>query len=160
MSLMNHNKIDRSDASFNQVYQAVINLVSRREHSRLEVKQKLLQKAYPPQLVEQAISSCCESDYINDTRYCSSFIRIKSNKGFGLTRIKMELKQKGINAERIQQSIEELELDWFQLALQCYRKKYASVAICDFKERQKRQRYLFSRGFDSEQVRFAIEEAN
>ncbi|MFO6422769.1 regulatory protein RecX [Motilimonas sp. KMU-193] len=153
---MNRSWIDRSDASYNQVYQALINLVSRREHSRLEIKQKLLQKEYPSQLIEQAISHCCECDYINDARYCASFIRIKANKGFGLGRLTMELKQKGISAEQIQQALDELALDWYQIAQQCYQKKYGDKQIDDYKERQKRQRYLFSRGFDSDQVRFAV----
>lgn len=156
---MNRNWTNHSDATYNQVYQAVINLVSRREYSRFEISQKLLQREYPAQLIEQAISYCCESDYINDARYCLSFVRIKASKGFGLTRIRMELKQKGIPNELVQQALEELELDWYQLALQCYQKKYASKASGDFKEQQKRQRYLYSRGFDGDQVRYAVAEA-
>lgn len=147
--------IDNSTASYNQVYQSAINLVSRREHSRFELQQKLHQRKFPSAHIEQVVLYCCESGYVNDQRFTQSYIRIKAGKGLGLKRIQMELQQKGIDSEQIRRALDELELDWYELAKNLYQRKYPSPQPDDFKSKQKRQRYLFYRGFDSEQVRYA-----
>lgn len=152
---MRQSLIDNQTASYNQVYQSAINLVSRREHSRLELQQKLQKRNFPQAHIDQVITYCCDSDYVNDQRFTQSFIRIKAGKGLGLNRIKMELQQKGIANDLISLALDELDLDWFELAKSLYQRKYPTPQPDDFKSRQKRQRYLYYRGFDSEQVRYA-----
>ena len=51
----------------------------------------------------------------------------------------------------------ELGIDWFELAVKVFDKKYACKPAKDFKEQQKWQRFLYYRGFTHEQIRYAIE---
>ena len=54
-------------------------------------------------------------------------------------------------------AITELNLDWFELAVKVFDKKYVNKPAKDFKDQQKQQRFLYYRGFTHEQIHYAIE---
>ena len=72
-------------------------------------------------------------------------------------RIRMELKRKGVDEHIIELALEEDETDWFELAKDCYESRFRDPEIADIKDKAKRVRYLQARGFNSEQVRYALE---
>jgi regulatory protein len=51
----------------------------------------------------------------------------------------------------------ELNIDWLELAVKVFDKKYANKPAKDFKEPQKQHRFLYYRGVTHEQIRYAIE---
>ena len=51
----------------------------------------------------------------------------------------------------------ELSIDWFELAVQVFEKKYAGKLIAYSKGQQKQQRFLYFRGFTHDQIHYAIE---
>ncbi len=133
-----------------------LHLLTGREHSRLELKNKLLAKNFPTEIVEQVVTYCTEQDWVNDTRYAAMFCRVKARKGLGPIRINGELRQKGIPEADIQLAMEQSEQDWFELAKTVYLKKFGESPVSDFKDRVKKQRYLQYRGFDSEQISYVL----
>jgi len=127
-----------------------------REHSVKELEDKLTRKEYESKSIEVVIEECLKDNYLNDQRFAEIFWRSRARKGFGPNKIAMELKQKGIAPSLIDESSQQEELDFNQVIKDVYEKKYKGVATNDFKEKMKRQNYLYQRGFRSELIRIVI----
>ena len=96
----------------------------------------------------------------SDARFAESFSRQRVSRGLGESRIRAELKERKVANELINLAIEELQQDWFELAKHVHDKKYADQKAGDWKEQQKRFRYLQYRGFDQEQIQYACQTDN
>jgi regulatory protein len=136
---------------------AAINLLSRREYSRHELFQKLEPRSKNETQVPLLLDKLIESDYQSDQRFAESFLRSRISRGLGHMRIARELKDKGIDADLIEQ-VMSLDTDWFQLAYECGLKKSHSLNFSDYKDKQKLFRYLAYRGFAMDQIQYAIEQ--
>jgi regulatory protein len=65
---------------------------------------------------------------------------------------------KGIDRSLLEKVIEELEVDWFELAQDAYNKKYSNTpADLEYKDKAKRVRYLMYRGFSYDEIDFAMQ---
>jgi regulatory protein len=71
-------------------------------------------------------------------------------------RIERELKEKGIEQDLIEQILQ-ADIDWFELAYDCGLRKFNSLDLSNYKEKQKGFRYLAYRGFSMDHIQFAIE---
>ncbi|MDO3385147.1 regulatory protein RecX, partial [Gilvimarinus sp. SDUM040013] len=77
--------------------------------------------------------------------------------GQGMIKIRFELQRKGVDSELVAWAFEAADIDWFELAVDRYKRKYkAALAVDDYKERAKRMRFMSQRGFTSEQINHAI----
>ena len=128
-----------------------------REHSAAELKQKLINKMHEPHVVESLIGSLIDDNYLSDERYAESYWRVRSSKGCGPSRIYKELQLKGVSDRLIDSTKLVANIDFFALVETVYQKKYKSVPIKDYKERAKRQAFLYRRGFDSDLIKSVIE---
>lgn len=131
----------------------VVNLLSRREYSEYELRCKMQEKAFSEEEIEQALRICQEKNWQSDRRFTENYLHYRSQKGFGLNRIKQELFQlKGIASEVVEEVVAESEIDWFMVAHSVLRKKFPHYAQeQDFKMKQKIWRYMLSHGFQSEE---------
>lgn len=134
----------------NKCYASALRMLVRREHSQFEIQQKLQQKDFEHADIQKAIALLIEQGYQSDTRFAEAFIRMRYNQGKGPIKISLELKQRGV--EQFDLSVYE----WRDRAKQVLEKKFGSEAPKDYKEKAKRQRFLQSRGFDFEQIRYAV----
>lgn len=135
---------------------AAIGLLARREHSRKELLDKLARRCEGVDL-DEVLDELGRNGYQSDQRFTESFIRMRVGQGQGLIKIRFELQRKGVASELIAASFEAADIDWFELALEMYRRKYKTdLDGADFKERGKRMRFMAQRGFSSEQINFAI----
>ncbi|WP_299072642.1 regulatory protein RecX [uncultured Paraglaciecola sp.] len=132
-------------------------LLAGREHSEHELLKKLMQRDFERSLCIEWIEKYKQHKLQSNERFAESLIRGRANKGIGELRIRQELKEHQITAEIVAQAMDELSVDWFELVLKVYEKKYKGEAPKDYKEQQKQQRFLYSRGFTPEQIRYAIE---
>ena len=133
--------------------------LARREYSACELRDKLVQREFSDAIADQALSELARQNLQSDARYAEVFVRSKVTRGTGRFRIERELEQKGVASGLIREAITDADCDWFDLALQTYRKKYKSTDALDFREKARRFRYMTSRGFDHEQINYAIEQA-
>lgn len=133
-----------------------IDLLSRRDQSRHELKQKLLAKGGAADVIATVIDWCTDENYQCDSRYCAMLVRSKVNKGYGPAVVSQAAREQGIDRELLTQTIEELEIDWFALALLQYQKKFADKPVKDFQDKQKRMGFLQRRGFNSAQIQYAL----
>lgn len=132
-------------------------LLARRDHSRQEIRQKLIQKQFDPIEVEQVLDDCQANGYLNDERYGALLLRSHISKGHGKSRIQQALVQKGVDKEAIQHIFEQSDCDWFELAKQKALKKYANKPIDGPKDRAKRIRYLMGQGFSYDEIAYALD---
>lgn len=120
-------------------------LLSKRDYSERELRQKLKLKEYDAEEIELAIEKAQVNNWQSDERFCATFIRYRSMQGIGPRRLKQELKLKGIKDWLISQELENAEVDWFELAEQIFEKK--RPLVWDLKAKQKMWRFMTSRGF-------------
>ncbi len=135
-----------------------LNLLSRREYSIYELQQKVTLKFPDLDSDEQIelVQRLKVSGLACDERFSEMWARTRYSQGKGPIRIRQELKQKGISETQIETALEQESFDWYQLALTTKRKKFNQPAQ-DHKEKAKIYRFLSYRGFNSEQIQYAMD---
>ncbi|GJH43371.1 recombination regulator RecX [Pasteurella canis] len=130
----------------------VINLLARREYSEFEIRCKMQEKCFTELEIDEVLRYCQQKNWQNDQRFTENYLIFRSQRGYGLNRIKQELQQlKGISSDVIQQALDEAGINWSELALTVLRKKFPQFAtISEVKMKQKVWRYMLSHGFKQE----------
>ena len=130
--------------SINEVAIAVL---SRREHSVLEIRRKLKQKAFEDAEIESCIKKLINNNLLSEERFTESYINMRKRRGYGPGRIALELKERGINESQFTDFLDRNNSDWFEVMRQQYYKKYGNQLADDYAEKVKRAKHLQSRGF-------------
>ena len=133
-----------------------MNWLARREHSLRELRDKLAAREFEPEIIDATVAELASEGLVSDERFAESFVMAKMRKGQGPVRIRAELKQRGVSAELVQLQVYEAGHDWFTLANEVRERKFGGVIPSDFKDKAKQMRFLEYRGFDSEQIRAAL----
>lgn len=140
-----------SDAPDKAARQAALSLLSRREYSRKELREKLLRR-FPPDVVESALAVLAEQRLQNDERFAESFVHARRNRGHGPRRIARELSEKGIDRESITRLLEdEDEQAWPRLQA-LHARRFGLAPPADLRERARRQRFFLARGYSPSQI--------
>lgn len=135
-----------------KIKNACLRLLTRRDHSRKEIQDKLAVKGYDRSQVSTVIDELAQQSWQDDTRYAESYARVRSQKGFGPVRIAYELKQQGISQDTIDKIVLATTEDWMNVLERVYTKKYPEYVAMDNNERAKRIRFLLQRGFSSAMI--------
>jgi regulatory protein len=140
------------------VRMAAMNLLSLREHSAKELQVKLAKKFVSVDLVSGVIQKLQDDGLQSDERFTEAFVNMRLRQGKGALVIRMELKEKGIGSDLIAKYIASVEntVNWNQMALKAYEKKYGKDPISDLKEKAKRIRFLNARGFSSANIQYVF----
>ena len=93
---------DKQPAANKAALNSALRILTRRDHSRFELEQKLKQRGFKKRDIDDAVSACERFDYINDLRTAQVYIRQLKRKGYGKKRIRLELSKKGLKGSRIQ----------------------------------------------------------
>lgn len=136
--------------------EVAVQLLSRRDHGEFELKQKLLLKQFEEQDVLQAVEYCKSNGWMDDLRYAKSQVRQHVYRGHGKRRIQQELNLKQVSDFVIEQAFDEEPQDWFELAKELAYKKFKGKKAADQKEYAKQVRFLQYRGFDFDQIQYAL----
>lgn len=145
--------------------QKMVDLLARRAHSRLELKQKAIMNGFKAELAEDVINSLEDSGYVDDAGFSLAYARdkFKFNK-WGPNRIRAGLKSKGITDPHINAAIESISDSETQeqqitklLEKQCA--KFTKEA--DFlKRRKKAYNFLIRKGYRHSDVMKIIEQSD
>lgn len=153
--------ISMKEANETEVYAAAVALLARREHSARELARKLHSRGYTPPLVDSVLTRLAAERLQSDERYAEAYLHQRSEKGYGPLRIQAELQERGVGeqliAECMRRALDEGEIDWYERAAAVYARKFGGRPIEDVKERAKRQRFLYYRGFSHEQIAAAMD---
>jgi len=122
----------------------------RREHSKLELFNKLQLKDYDDDIIISAITKLADQNYQSDNRFSEAFILMRYNQGNGPVKIASELKFRGISTFDLS------DYDWFKSAKEIREKKFGDSSSIDFKDQAKQKRFLLSRGFGLDQINQAF----
>lgn len=131
----------------------IVNLLARREYSEFELRNKMQEKAFSEEEIENALAHCQQKNWQSDKRFAENYLNARSQRGYGINRIKQELRQlKGVSSDIIEEVFEETEIDWESLALNVLKKKFPNyVEKQTPKMKQKIWQYMISHGFYSEE---------
>lgn len=135
----------------NQIRFSAMSLLARREHSRFELKQKLSLRFGATALIETVIQQLADEALQSDERFAEAFVAMRVRKGQGPVRIKLELEQRRVSEDLIDEKLATYKNEWQTIALSVCQKKYKRLAK-ESSERAKQIRFLQYRGFTSEQV--------
>jgi len=153
-------KSDPEILTAQQVWQLAIGLLSRREHSSHELLEKLRQRGAEPELAAATLLRCQQEQYQSDQRFADMLLRHCISKGQGLAVLRQLSRQHRLAQELLQQALDSAEPDWFELAQHCCQKKFGDMPASTDKERLKRMAFLQRRGFNSEQIRYALQHSD
>ncbi|MDB0028840.1 recombination regulator RecX [bacterium] len=138
-----------STEAFIIVYNKALDLVSRREHSRHELMQKL-DKRYPNSIpiIEDALDKLETNKILDDERFAEMYLNSRARKGFGPKKIEMELHSKKVDSFFISNAVEAYE-NWLENAQRELKKKFKDQKPTDYQSKMKQKQFLFTRGFSS-----------
>ncbi len=136
-----------------KIQQTAIRLLARREHSTVELRQKLTQRGFPAELIAEFLQKLADQGLQSDLRFAESYSHARAGKGYGPLRITAELQQRGVAAELIEQGLAKAAKDWLQQASQQRIKRFGRQLPKDLQERARQMRFLQYRGFSHEHIR-------
>ena len=132
--------------------EAAMNLLARREHSRLELQGKLQKRGFPAVEIATSLDKLMEDGLLDEVRFVEAFTRLRVRQGSGTIKIRHELRQRGITDEMIEAELQLYLGQWTGLAQREQAKRFGTLPT-DFKERARQARFLQNRGFDFDVIR-------
>lgn len=133
-----------------------MNLLQKKSYAEGELRTKLLDGGYPEEVAGKAIEYVRSFGYIDDVRYAADYIRYHSSQGRGKSRIRMELRSKGISDESFDKAWDEMEetgliADTDIQISRLLEKKHYSPDM-DRSDKDRIAAFLLRRGFSSEDI--------
>jgi regulatory protein len=138
-------------------WDTALRLLSRRDHGRRELAQKLRQRGFEPEQIEQVLDRLEQQHWLEESRFAQVQVRQHLLKKHGPRRIRAELQRKGVAGADIEAALAAEAPDWFELAARCYLARFTPAVRLELKERARRVRYLQARGFEPEHIRHALD---
>lgn len=121
--------------------------LARRDHSRQELQQKLLQASEDLDLIKKILDVCETHHWLSESRFAHTYICSRAQKYYGPRKIRYELQQRGVNADIIEQAFTSANIDWKALAEKARQRKFGQVLPLSWVARGKQSQYLYQRGF-------------
>lgn len=132
-----------------------MDLLARREHSRLELERKLGARSFDTGLVGDVLDALEAENLLSDGRFARSFVESRVARGQGPLRIRRELAERGITAAG--DYLDGERYDWASLARQARIRRFGAEPPRDLKTRSRQIRFLEYRGFGHDQIKAALE---
>lgn len=124
-----------------------MHILERQERTEYQLREKLLQSAYPNEAVEEAVDYVKSYHYIDDERYARTFIRYHQ-KDRSRRRLETDLIKRGVSKDTIKICMdEEFEADETEQIRILLEKKQYEKETATQKERAKMYQFLARRGF-------------
>lgn len=130
--------------------------LARREHGRSELLEKVTRFGFDADVADDAVAQLVEDGLQSDVRFAEAFVRSRINQGKGPAKIRVDLREKGVNDGVTEDGIRDAEQDWHALAVEVRLKKFGAQRPADFKEKARQMRFLQSRGFEQDQIQAAV----
>ena len=148
----------RTDILIKRARKRAMFLLEKMDRTESQLRNKLRQGFYGEDLFDDAIAYVKKYHYIDDNRYAQTYVRYQKERK-SKRQIKMDLMQKGVDREIIEQAIEaEYEPESEQeLILKWIEKRKYKIGESDIKEKQKMYQFLMRKGFRSEDILHVLE---
>jgi len=153
---LNSDLFDSKDSKFLDLKFArkkAMDFLALREYGQKELINKLRSKGFSDEVSSSVVERLTEDGLQNDSRFIESFIRSRIKQGKGQLKITQELEQKNLPSQSIFRALDNLDMNWLELAHEVRIKKFGNNLPDDFKKKAKQIRFLQSRGFENEIIR-------
>lgn len=145
------------DRSYSYALEKAIRLLAARSRTEKEIEISLRQNAYPEITITRVMERLLKANYLNDSEFAANWAASRSTKGIGVSRIRMELRQKGIAQEEIDSALEALEdADIIVSAIKVAEKSARGKDLSSREDQQKVIAALVRRGYDFSVARRAL----
>lgn len=134
------------------VRRAAMDLLARREHGRVELARKLARRGASAELIETVLDRLANEGLLSEFRYLEAFVASRARAGYGPLRIREELAQRGLPRQAVEQALRESGLDWGELLVDTWRRRFAGRLPEDAREHARQGRFLGYRGFSPEMI--------
>lgn len=142
-----------SDSPQIAIRQTCMRLLAMREHSQVELIQKLQLRGFASPEIDRVLQEMAENGWQDNQRYAESYARQRINKGYGPLKIAYELRSKGIVDFDLDEFADEIAGGWQSCLLNLYQHKFDNKQNLSRQEWLKRCRFLQQRGFSPGLIR-------
>ncbi len=158
-SLMSWKRIseDASAADPALIRAKALELLTRREHSRLELWQKLCQRGFPSERIETALDQLVAERLLDEGRYAELYACSRADKGYGPLRIARELRERGVPEELVAATLADLEDLWLPKLRELHRKRFKALIPVEPAGRIQQTRVFRQHGFTLDQIKHLFE---
>jgi regulatory protein len=153
----NRASANRETAEPPMIRAKALELLARREHARLELRQKLAQRGFPVENIDPVLDQLTEERLLDEGRYAELYACSRADKGYGPLRIARELRERGVPQELVDRTLAGLEDDWLPKLRELHRKRFKSLIPADVAGRMQQTRVLRQHGFTLEQIKLLFE---
>lgn len=122
------------------------------ERSEVEVRKKLGALAVSATMSDEVVRVLKEDDFLNEHRFAEVFIRSKVKDHWGKLKIRQGLYAKGIPAEIIDEQMDLIDEDSYQMMLRETIEKWKRLNAEDAANKPKLVRHMLSKGFSIEEI--------
>ncbi len=134
-----------------QAYSYLVKLLSSRDYSEHKLREKLREKKFPANEIDNAINEIKERGYLREEAYSEARVKGFMSKGYSISYIRQKLSQEklSVSEEFIQEIFDEHQLTEADQIEKLLKKKLRVLSEDREeaqKERQKAIRYVFSKG--------------
>lgn len=130
-----------------------LELLSLRQMSCKEMRDKLIQKGYEESAAESAVEWLSDNRLLNDESYAAAVVRHYAAKGYGVGRIKTELSRRGIAKDLWDDALENMPENDSKID------KFIASRLKDPEDREQIKKVsnaLFRRGYSWDEIRAAL----
>lgn len=151
----------KKEVELYKIKQNAFRFLSGRNHSRFELKQKLIKKKYSSDLIDIVLDEFTNKNYLNDEIFANQFFINQVKRNRGLIRVKAELYKKGVDREIIEKIARENSNteDFLHSAELLANKKIKSLehkSLEKNKLKQKVYQFLAGRGYTPDIINTTI----
>ncbi|HEX4870096.1 MAG TPA: regulatory protein RecX [Moraxellaceae bacterium] len=122
-------------------------LLTRREHSRVELERKLVELGGAATDVAAVLDELVERRLQSDERFAEVFVRSRAEKGYGPRAIAADLRARGLDAGQVEAALADSGYDWLRRALEVRQARFGRQLPLDPREKARQLRFLQYRGF-------------
>lgn len=143
--------MDTND-TITRIRKSALTLLTRRDHARREIQQKLQSKGFSHQDIAPVLDELNQAGWLNEARCAEQFIYTRRQKGYGPERIYRELAARGIAEETIAEHLQITDNAWLMEVRRVWQKHFKGAIPKTINDRAKQIRFLQYRGFTREQI--------
>ena len=145
------------ERSYAFALEKAVALLASRARTEKEIVDALQKNAYPETTIARVMARLHEAGYINDEDFAAQWAAARTAKGMGIRRIRMELRQKGVDQAQIDQTLTAVDEDeWLSGALKAAQKAARGKNLSSPADNQKIIAALARRGYDFSIARRAL----
>ena len=146
----------RGESDLSQAQDYALKLMSYRERSREEIQVRMKRKGFEKDVIEEVLRYLESQKYLDDRRFAEVWAYDRLRKNYGRWRVILELREKGVNQEIIDEVVKEIysAVDEIGMALDLVnRKGYNLESTQDKGVARRASGFLRRRGFSFSVIR-------